>query len=320
MEEGDLRGDDFVKNLVSQLPLLENDGPIGELIRGAREGLFFGVATRLPYAIVGLIRSLFFPDPVRPARSIQATLRFALPQVWDHGWILARIAVLFKISENGLSAVTALLNGVTPKWGVASQWHTFVAGMISSNLVLVWDLFGYRMVSGAASAKIGQSGGLDSLKTQMNMAIGIRCLYAIAIWCLQRFPNKMIPNTYNGRRRGEYVWFTIMWGFVMWHWKHGNGQNNPSYKSVKSQLGAMDSIYTRGDTPLLSNWTYKNYIYWLVAIVIYVKMFGTAPGSGRKLLNSHQTGGRSFEDGGLQPPSMARISSNSFITSIYPTE
>ena len=104
-------------------------------------------------------------------------------------------------------------------------------------------------------------GGLDSLKTQMNMAIGIRCLYAIAIWCLQRFPNKMIPNTYNGRRRGEYVWFTIMWGFVMWHWKHGNGQNNPSYKSVKSQLGAMDSIYTRGDTPLLSNWTYKNYIY-----------------------------------------------------------
>ena len=101
MEEGDLRGDDFVKNLVSQLPLLENDGPIGELIRGAREGLFFGVATRLPYAIVGLIRSLFFPDPVRPARSIQATLRFALPQVWDHGWILARIAVLFKISENG---------------------------------------------------------------------------------------------------------------------------------------------------------------------------------------------------------------------------
>ena len=51
--------------------------------------------------------------------------------------------------------------------GVASQWHTFLAGMISSNLVFVWDVFNYRMVSSSTSAKIGQSGGLDSLKTQI---------------------------------------------------------------------------------------------------------------------------------------------------------
>ena len=101
---------------------------------------------------------------------------------------MARIAVFFKLSENGLSALTAMTRGEVPKWGVANQWHTFVAGMISSNLVLVWDLCGYRMVSSRNSAKIGQSGGLDSLKTQMNMAIGIRCMYAVAIWCLQRFP------------------------------------------------------------------------------------------------------------------------------------
>ena len=82
MDSNELAGDDFVRKIISQLPLLENEGPIGELVRAVREGLFFGVATRLPYAIVGLIRSLFFPDPVRPARSIQSTLRFALPQVW----------------------------------------------------------------------------------------------------------------------------------------------------------------------------------------------------------------------------------------------
>ena len=42
--------------------------------------------------------------------------------------------------------------------GRASQWHTFLAGMISSNLVFVWDVFHYRMVSTSTSAKIGQSG------------------------------------------------------------------------------------------------------------------------------------------------------------------
>ena len=116
MEINDLPGDDFVKNMVAQIPILESDGPVGELVRALREGLFFGVATRLPYAVVGLMRSLFFPDPNRRARSVQEMLRFSLPQVWDHGWILARIAVLFKISENGLSALTALARGAVPEW------------------------------------------------------------------------------------------------------------------------------------------------------------------------------------------------------------
>ena len=323
MESSDLPGDDFVRNMVAQIPILESDGPVGELIRALREGLFFGVATRLPYAVVGLMRSLFFPDPNRRARSVQEMLRFSLPQVWDHGWILARIAVLFKLSENGLSALTALARGAVPEWGVANQWHTFLAGMISSNLVFVWDVFHYRMVSTSTSAKIGQSGGLDSLKTQMNMAIGIRCMYAVAIWCVKNFPNKIIPNNYNGRRRGEYIWFTIMWGFVMWHWKHGNGQADAAYKSVKSQLSAMDSIYTRGDKPLLSNWTYKNYIYWLVAIAIYVKMFGARPTRSQPLSPQHTAGtaiGNSFETGGLRPPNLSRIPSNFVISALYPSE
>ena len=78
MESSDLPGDDFVRNMVAQIPILESDGPVGELIRALREGLFFGVATRLPYAVVGLMRSLFFPDPSRRARSVQEMLRFVL--------------------------------------------------------------------------------------------------------------------------------------------------------------------------------------------------------------------------------------------------
>ena len=45
----------------------------------------------------------------------------------------------------------------------------------------------------------------------------------------------------------------------------------------------MDSIYTRGDAPLLSNWTYKNYLYWLGALLAYYKLFADRPTIGGQL-------------------------------------
>jgi hypothetical protein len=45
----------------------------------------------------------------------------------------------------------------------------------------------------------------------------------------------------------------------------------------------MDSIYTRGDRPVLSNWAYENYLYWLGALMLYYKVFGDGPAIGGQL-------------------------------------
>jgi hypothetical protein len=262
--------------VVSALPLVGNDGLVGELLRGLREGIFFGVATRVPYMITSLFREYLFMDATSQPRSLSSNLTFLIPQVWDHGWILARICVLYKLSEKGLGRFGSLVSGA-PLTKEPKEWHTFIAGMIASNLVFNYDVFPVNVRRGRA-----RPGQTDSLKTQMNMGIGIRCMYAVCIYLVR---NKRIPfvqNTYEGRRFGENIWFTVMWGFVMWHWKHGEA-HAPDYKTIKNQIKSMDSIYTRGDRPVLSNWTYKNYLYWLGALMLYYKVFGDRPSIGGQL-------------------------------------
>ena len=259
----------IVASVVSAAPLMEGDHFIGELIRGLREGLYFGVATRVPYMVTSLFREYLFRDPTSTPRSLSSNLTFLIPQVWDHGWILARICLLYKLSAKGLDELAAICS--PGKTLHTSELHTFIAGMVASNLVFVHDFLPLNLRGRAA-----RSSDLDSLKTQMNMGIGIRCMYAVMIYLVRNNKISYFENTYEGRRFGENIWFTVMWGFVMWHWKHGDS-HAPDYKTVSNQISSMDNIYTRGDVTGLSNWTYKNYIYWLTALLVYYKIFGENP-------------------------------------------
>ena len=81
-------------------------------------------------------------------------------------------------------------------------WHTAVAGALGGYLVMVRDTT------------------QASLKRQINMAIGIRTLYAVAAYLVRTgsVPGFTAPEA--GYMRGRNAWYVALWAVVMWHWRH----------------------------------------------------------------------------------------------------
>ena len=219
--------------------ILDAEGFHGDILRALRQGIYFGVETRVPYAITGIIRPYLFGKQPRP---LITTLKFYAEQGLKHGWIIARISIIFKSIERLLMT----LQGVAE----AKEWHTFIAGCIAGYFVMVRD-----------QADV-------SLKRQVNMAIGIRVLYSFGSYIVRQGVWPGISHSTEGYARGQSIWFTLMWGVVMWHWRH---QTIPAPGEMdKGQVNQMNFIYKSGDTPGPQGWFSNNYLPWL-AIVLAVK-------------------------------------------------
>jgi len=213
------------------LAIIDAPGIFGELLRSLRQGLYFGLETRLPYAVAGILRPMMFG---KESRGIQGQLAFFGQQALAHGWIIARISFLFKLLRAALIHV----------FGKEEEWQTFVSGAIAGYLVMVRD-------------------GNDAvLKTQVNMAIGIRTMYAIGSYLVRKGLVPGISDSPQGYHRGSGLYLTIMWGAVMWHWQHQT-KAAPG-EMMKAQVAQMDFIYKHGDKPGIDKWFGNNYLLWAV--------------------------------------------------------
>ena len=205
------------------------------LVRAVRQGLFFGAETRIPYAVTSLIRPYLFGKQPRPLRE---SVKFYAQQTLEHGWIIAKIAVLFKVSERVLARAS--------RAGSVQEWHTFVAGALAGYTVMCADRTN------------------ASLKRQINMAIGVRTLYALGSYLVRVGRVPLLEDTAPSYARGNAAWVTLMWGVVMWHWRHFS-VSQPG-EMVESQARQMDFIYTAGDAAGSQGWTSNYYLLWLAAL------------------------------------------------------
>lgn len=126
-----------------------------------------------------------------------------------------------------------------------SEWNTFAAGALAGYLIMAYD----------DTYKV--------MKKQINMAIGVRTIYAVGSYLIRK---KMVPfldDTPQGYDKGTIMWYTMMWGLVMWHWRHQTtvapGEMN------KAQVRQMNFIYN--DFSLQKGWVESTYMYWLAALL-----------------------------------------------------
>jgi hypothetical protein len=215
--------------------LFEGDMFVSQLLRALRQGFYFGVETRIPYSLTTMIRPLLFNKKSRPIRS---QIKWAADQTLQHGYIIGRISVLFKLFEVLLQKVS-ISTTVLP-------WHSAVAGGLAGYLVMVRD------------------GTQVNLKRQINMAIGIRTLYAMGAYAVRNGYMPTLSPTQNGYRRGQTVWYTLLWAAVMWHWRHET-MTAPGEMNV-AQVRQMDFIYNGGDIAGKSKWFGNNYMVLFLAL------------------------------------------------------
>lgn len=214
------------------LSLLEQEGVVGELIRALRQGLYFGIETRVPYAITNAIRPTLFQKPSRP---LFQQLVYYGNETLEHGWIIGRISVLFKSVE----LLLAKISGVTSPQPI----HTFLAGCVAGYVIMVRD-----------TNKL-------QLKKQINMAIGIRTLYALGAYLVRNDCLSMLGSGKAAYENGTKLWVTLMWGAVMWHWRHMSAV--APGEMAKAQVKSMDFIYNQGDKATgMGAWTGNNYLLW----------------------------------------------------------
>jgi len=130
------------------------------------------------------------------------------------------------------------------------QWHTFLAGTLAGYLIMYKD------------------SSYAQMKKQINMAIGIRTLYALMAYFVRNNQVPMVEPTAEGYKFGTGVATTLMWGVVMWHWRHETavapGEMN------RAQVRQMDFIYN--DAEFMSGWTNGSHLYWLVALLAAQKL------------------------------------------------
>jgi len=221
--------------------LVEGDDFPSQLLRSVRQGMYFGIETRIPYAVTSIIRPMLFNKPSRP---IFQSLKFYGDQTLKHGWIIARISFLFKLSEKALMKLSGS--------DKLEQWHSFVAGCFAGYLIMARD-----------SAD-------SSLKKQINMAIGIRTIFAFGSYLVRKDMIPTLSHSAEGYDKGLSIFNTLMWGVVMWHWRHQTviapGEMNPA------QVSQMDFIYNHGDKPGLEKWFGNYYLLWAAALVGLRKM------------------------------------------------
>ena len=200
--------------------------------------MYFGLETRMPYAVANTLRPMMFNKPSRPWFG---QLQFYGQQALTHGWVIARISFLFKLIEKTLLNLT----------GTARPWHSFVAGCAAGYLIMVRDT---REVS---------------LKTQINMAIGVRTLYALASYLVRHGKVPFIDNTPAGYARGKGIYTTLLWGLVMWHWRNHAGVKG---EMARAQVNQMNFIYNAGDAPGKAGWMSSNYMLWAAVCVLLQKL------------------------------------------------
>jgi hypothetical protein len=217
---------------------------VGQLIRAMRQGFFFGVETRIPYSITSMIRPLLFNNTSLPLKS---QIQWAADQTLQHGWIIGRISVLFKLIEWAVHKLfqSKSTPGVLP-------WHSAVAGGIAGYLIMVRD------------------GSQINLKRQINMAIGVRTLYALGAYVVRKGYVPTLTQAENGYGRGQAIWYTALWAAVMWHWRHETSMA-PGEMNV-AQVRQMNFIYNQGDAAGGQNWLSHNYL--LSFIVLAAIKFG----------------------------------------------
>ena len=126
-----------------------------------------------------------------------------------------------------------------------SEWNSFAAGAIAGYLIMSYD----------NSYKV--------MKKQINMAIGIRTLYAFGAYLIRKNYVPFLEHTPQGYDKGTVMWYTLMWGVVMWHWRH---QTAPAPGEMnKAQVKQMNFIYN--DFSLAKGWTQGTYLYWLASLM-----------------------------------------------------
>lgn len=201
-----------------------------------RQGVFFGIETRIPYAVTSILRPILFNKPSRP---LAGQLKFFAEQIIAHGWVMARISVLFKLTEKLL----ARLNGTRRP----EEWHSFVAGAFAGYVVMARDK------------------SYQSLKRQINMAIGVRTAYALGSYMIRNNMMPFIDHSEAGYTKGTNVYVVLMWGVVMWHWRHQTslapGEMNPS------QVKQMNFIYN--DSDITKSWFDSTHFLWFIAVYGY---------------------------------------------------
>ena len=206
-----------------------------------RQGMFFGVEARIPYAVTSILRPILFNKPSRP---LSQQFKYAAEQTLEHGWVIARISVLFKLSELFLARLSGKRS--------PEEWHTFVAGAFAGYIVMARD---------RSYAK---------LKKQINMAIGIRTLYAFGSYCVRKNMIPFLNDSAESYRDGTNFYVVLMWGVVMWHWRHQTGVAPGEMNTA--QVKQMDFIYNDGH--IAKSWFDSTHVLWLIAIIAYQKFSG----------------------------------------------
>ena len=178
-------------------------------------------------------------DGVRwaPRTSLSPLTLTVRPQTLRHAWILSRIAIIFKCSEELLRRRGG---DVRPR-----GWHSLVAGGLAGYVVMARD------------------GADRKLKEQINMMIGIRTLWAVAGYA-RRNGLVPLPHGTTGDGTGWTLFVTAVWAAVMWHWRHENKAHPGEMPAAMAR--SMDFIYAEGDVPGAAKWL-KNSSLLFVALV-----------------------------------------------------
>ena len=223
--------------------LFENEMFVGQLLRAMRQGFYFGVETRIPYSLTTMIRPILFN---KTSRSLRLQIKWAADQTLQHGWIIGRISVLFKLFESILSKLSFAAGTTHPN--MILPWHSAIAGGLAGYFVMVRD------------------GTQINLKRQINMAIGVRTLYAMGAYAVRSgYLAPMLTTAENGYGKGQAMWYTVLWAVVMWHWRHESSLNPGEMNTA--QVSQMNFIYNGGDVPGSNKWFGNNYMVLLLGLV-----------------------------------------------------
>lgn len=225
--------------MASLIGWLEADNLAGQLLRAVRQGFYFGIETRVPYAIVNLVRPKMFNKKSRP---ILGQIKYYADQVFVHGWIIARIAVIYKFTEYLLARFypSQAVTHNTIGGRTVQAWHTLVAGALAGYLVMVRDKSEPKM------------------KQQINMAIGIRTIFALASYCTRKGWVPGLADDQASYESGRSLFYVGLWALVMWHWRHQTVV--APGEMGRAQVNQMNMIYTGGDEPGKAKWVSHNYL------------------------------------------------------------
>eukprot|EP00035_Acanthoeca_spectabilis_P006461 m.124825 g.124825 ORF g.124825 m.124825 type:complete len:249 (-) comp13515_c0_seq2:159-905(-) len=234
--------------LLNVLSILEGTEFPYQVIRAMRNATLFATETRVPYGIVNImLRDLLFGTGGRTPVPLSKKLDSIVDGAMSHSWVLARIAMIFKTVEFTL----ARIEGTSQP----NEWQTFLAGCVA----------GYS-VMGPISSRADYK-----LKQQVNLFIGIRTMWAVAGYLLRkdmlsRFSPKLKPTSEYAQDLGWKGFVTLVWGFVMWHWRHQN-KVAPNEMPV-AMARSMDFIYADGDAPGAEKWLPRS-SYVFAALLLY---------------------------------------------------